>query len=76
LDWISRLPLIPLRLNGGGVDKRDFGVMPVARDECVDPVLGELSARAVRQPRGVTRRQQTVTAGYTTTDDWGTDGKT
>lgn len=69
-----RLTIASTRLNGGGVDKRDFGIMPAARDECVDPVLGPLSTRSAREPRGVSRRQETITSGYTTTDDWGSDG--
>lgn len=28
----------------------------------------------MRQGHGVVRRQETVTSGYVTTDDWGTDG--
>ena len=65
------------RLNGGGIDKRDDLVsMPLPRDECVDPVLGELTRRDTRsEPRGVTRRQETITPGYTTKDDFGDDGR-
>jgi hypothetical protein len=62
-------------LNGGGIDKRDeFAYVPLPRDECVDPTLGYLSRRDSREQHGVTRRQETITPGYITTDDFGDDG--
>jgi hypothetical protein len=64
-------------LNRGGVDKRDvFGAMPIPRDVCVDPMtapLSEIKARGNEQ-LGTSRRQVTETPGFTTTDDFGTDG--
>ncbi|KAM0453973.1 hypothetical protein ACHAO4_004721 [Trichoderma viride] len=48
--------------------------MPVPRDSCTDPSLGYLARREMQQGHGVVRRQETVTSGYVTTDDWGTDG--
>ncbi|KAK5989115.1 Secreted protein [Cladobotryum mycophilum] len=62
------------QLNAGPVSRRDLATMPLPHDECTDPSLGHLSTRDLRKPRGVVRRQQTVTSGYTTSDDWGTDG--
>ena len=66
-------------LNGAPLnDKRDsFGSMPllVEQDSCIDPSIsmaGPISGEL--KTRGVSRRQTTVTAGYTTTDDFGTDG--
>lgn len=48
--------------------------MPIPRDSCTDPSLGYLTRREMRQSHGVVRRQEVVTSGYATTDDWGTDG--
>jgi hypothetical protein len=54
---------------------RKFGAMPnFERDSCVDPTLGAISAVSDLKPRGVTRRQQVVTPGYVTKDDFGTGG--
>lgn len=72
-------------LNAGGVnDKRDrFGAIPVERDICVDPLVGGMPAIKARGGQagrrsaysGVTRRQVVdLVSGYTTTDDFGTDG--
>ncbi|KAJ8105838.1 hypothetical protein ONZ43_g7264 [Nemania bipapillata] len=66
--------------NAGASGKRSLGYMPVERDLCVDPIVEPLSE--VRRDeglfnsvRGVTRRQVVdLVPGYTTTDDWGTDG--
>ncbi|KAF5138624.1 Secreted protein [Metarhizium anisopliae] len=33
-----------------------------------------MSRRDMREPRGIVRRQDAVVPGYTTEDDWGTDG--
>lgn len=65
------------RLNAAGASqKRDLGVMPAAPDLCVDPVFGPLSARDDGGAPAVRRRQVVVdpVPGYTTTDDFGTDG--
>jgi hypothetical protein len=62
------------RLNKGTVAKREFASMPIARDDCVDPLIGALTLRDMHQERGIVRRQETITPGYATTDDWGTDG--
>lgn len=50
--------------------------MAVPQDECTNPTLGYLSRRELRskEPRGPIRRQEVVTPGYVTTDDWGSDG--
>lgn len=50
--------------------------MPIPQDECTNPTLGYLSRREMRESHGVIRRQEVVTSGYTTKDDWGTDGMT
>lgn len=57
-------------------DKRSFGYMPLdVKDSCLDPTIGLLSASTpALKTRGITRRQSVVTPGYTTTDDFGTDG--
>ncbi|KAL7947301.1 Metallo-dependent phosphatase-like protein [Trichoderma barbatum] len=62
------------KLNKGPVSKRDLATMPVPRDSCTDPSLGYLTRREMRQSHGVVRRQEVVTSGYATTDDWGSDG--
>ncbi|KJZ77027.1 hypothetical protein HIM_03348 [Hirsutella minnesotensis 3608] len=62
------------KLNSGPADKRDLVSMPVPRDSCTDPTLGYLSRRDLREGRGVVRRQEPVTPGYVTSDDWGLDG--
>jgi hypothetical protein len=57
------------------VESRNFGAMPLLeRDSCIDPTLGAISPSTDLKPRGVTRRQQVVTPGYVTTDDFGTGG--
>lgn len=48
--------------------------MPLPQDECTNPTTGLLAARDAREPRRTVLRQEVVTPGYTTTDDWGTDG--
>ncbi|EFX00037.1 phosphoprotein phosphatase [Grosmannia clavigera kw1407] len=74
-------------LNNGGVDKRD-GPLALAdtaallgRDSCVDPIAGvtrrdDISGSSSHDHgHGIVRRQVTTeTAGYTTTDDFGSDG--
>lgn len=63
--------------NAGASQKRNLGVMPVERDICVDPPLGQLGVRHEEQhvsPR-ITRRQVIdLVPGYTTSDDFGVDG--
>ncbi|KAG6003127.1 hypothetical protein E4U21_002325 [Claviceps maximensis] len=61
------------QLNKGVVNKRSMS-MRVPDDECTNPTLGYLSRRDLRHSRGVIRRQDTIVPGYTTKDDWGTDG--
>ncbi|OIW33827.1 hypothetical protein CONLIGDRAFT_677571 [Coniochaeta ligniaria NRRL 30616] len=66
-------------LNAGGASKKRFASTPVPRETCADPVvaaLSEIKARGLEnEPRGVSRRQVVdLDAGYTTTDDFGTDG--
>ncbi|KAK9779436.1 putative Calcineurin-like phosphoesterase domain-containing protein [Seiridium cardinale] len=65
--------------NAGANEKRNFGYMPIERDICVDPITAPLTARDVvdhaHLHTAVTRRQVVdLVAGYTTTDDFGTDG--
>jgi hypothetical protein len=63
--------------NAGASEKRSLGYMPVERDFCVDPMVAPLGARDVfdHSHTAITRRQVVdLTAGYTTTDDFGTDG--
>ncbi|PTB36439.1 hypothetical protein M441DRAFT_61918 [Trichoderma asperellum CBS 433.97] len=64
------------RLNKPSLAMRDddLATMPNLRDSCTDPSLGYLTRREMRQNHGVVRRQEAVTSGYVTTDDWGTDG--
>ncbi|ORY69519.1 Metallo-dependent phosphatase-like protein [Pseudomassariella vexata] len=68
--------------NAGASQKRGLGVVPVERDICVDPLTTGFMGLEVRDEDGhvhahseVTRRQVVdLTPGYTTTDDFGTDG--
>jgi hypothetical protein len=66
--------------HAGASGKRDVGYMPVERDICVDPIVEPRSEikrdnRLLGNLRGATRRQVVdLVPGYTTTDDWGTDG--
>ncbi|KAJ3566755.1 hypothetical protein NPX13_g7018 [Xylaria arbuscula] len=66
--------------NAGASQKRSLGYMPIERDICVDPLVeprSEIKRDSALQDslRGITRRQVVdFVAGYTTTDDWGTDG--
>ncbi len=64
------------KLNAGGANKRDqLGSMPMPRDTCVNPILGPVERREESEHSGVTRRQTvTLNPGYTTKDDFGTDG--
>lgn len=44
-------------------------------EACLDPTLSLITGQVGElKPRGITRRQTTVTPGYVTTDDFGTDG--
>ncbi|KAG9245647.1 Metallo-dependent phosphatase-like protein [Calycina marina] len=66
-------------INGAPLnDKRDlFGIMPrtVSPDSCLDPGISMVSSHSQElKTRGIHRRQVVVTPGYTTTDDFGTDG--
>lgn len=63
-----------LRLIQGRVLRRDLETMSVARDDCMDPMLGYMDPSEGVQSHGVVRRQEAVVPGYVTTDDWGTDG--
>lgn len=57
------------------LESRDLGSMPLlSHDSCVDPTLGAIEASSDLKIRGVERRTQIVTPGYTTTDDFGNDG--
>ena len=65
---------------GGAKRKRDEDNLTSrwAMDACVNPDVAPLSSMEVRdstKPRGVTRRQVVETPGYSTTDDFGTDGE-
>jgi hypothetical protein len=57
------------------LESRNFGAMSqLSHDPCIDPTLGAIEAFSDLKTRGVQRRTQVVTPGYTTTDDFGTDG--
>lgn len=61
------------KLNRGLADKRNVEpVLASFNDDCVDPTLGQLGQMGV--DGGVFRRQESVTPGHVTTDDWGEDG--
>ncbi|EGX89262.1 ser/Thr protein phosphatase family [Cordyceps militaris CM01] len=61
------------QLNNGRADKRSTLVsMAVPQDACTNPTAGHLGRR--EQHGGPVRRQEVVTPGYVTKDDWGTDG--
>ncbi|KAI1120547.1 Metallo-dependent phosphatase-like protein [Nemania abortiva] len=66
--------------NAGASGKRSLGYMPTERDLCVDPIVEPMSEvrrdeMLLNSRRGVTRRQVVdLVPGYTTTDDWGSDG--
>lgn len=68
------------QLNSGGADKRSLASMDASslfgRDACVDPEVGlaRRDASTDSTPLGIGRRQVQETQGYTTTDDFGTDG--
>lgn len=52
-----------------------FGSMPLlGHDSCLDPTIGPITPSSDLRTRGIQRRTQVVTPGYTTTDDFGTDG--
>lgn len=59
-------------LSNRGAD--DFDMLIPQMDSCIDPTLGHMSSSADLKPRGVIRRATTLTPGYTTKDDFGTDG--
>lgn len=71
-------------LNSAPPDKRKRSPEPeymstFPRDSCIDPILGKMHAKkdTVNQKAnvGIVRRQtSTLTPGYVTTDDFGTDG--
>lgn len=68
-------------LNGAPLqDKRDlegmiYNANPQVKDTCMDPTISIISGQVGElKTRGITRRQTVVTPGYTTTDDFGTDG--
>jgi hypothetical protein len=66
-------------LNGATLpDKRDserYGYMPQVKDSCLDPTINLITGETGElKSRGITRRKTVVTPGYTTTDDFGTDG--
>ncbi|KAH8895009.1 phosphoprotein phosphatase [Thozetella sp. PMI_491] len=64
------------KLNAGGANKRsELGVMPEPRDTCVNPIIGHVERRGEIETLGATRRQVVdETPGYTTVDDFGSDG--
>jgi len=88
-DAFQYIPSVPYNLaknvlnsiNGAPLnDKRSndmFGSMPlvVERDSCIDPEISILADRSSSlKTRGINRRQTIVAPGYTTSDDFGTDG--
>ncbi|KAI1214510.1 Metallo-dependent phosphatase-like protein [Annulohypoxylon truncatum] len=87
LDHFLYIPEIPYSVastllqslnKAGASQKRSLGVMPIERDICVDPSPVHLSG-IKREEHGehpsITRRQVVdLVPGYTTKDDFGTDG--
>ena len=65
------------QLNAGGANKREtLASVPLPRDTCVNPILGPVERRDESEILGVSRRQAvTLVPGYTTKDDFGTDGR-
>jgi 2',3'-cyclic-nucleotide 2'-phosphodiesterase (5'-nucleotidase family) len=90
VDIFMYVPEVPCSLastvldslnNAGANEKRSLGYMPVLqeRDICVNPTTSPLVSRDmeahVHVNSAITRRQVVdLVAGYTTTDDFGTDG--
>ncbi|KAI2463119.1 Metallo-dependent phosphatase-like protein [Annulohypoxylon bovei var. microspora] len=87
LDHFLYIPEVPYSLastllqslnNAGASQKRSIGVMPVERDICVDPSpvhFSEVRRDEHHEHPSITRRQVVdLTPGYTTKDDFGTDG--
>lgn len=69
------------QLNGGGADKRSIGLAAASEDTifgrsttCVDPTVGLARRDGHDHGMGAVRRQVQETSGYTTSDDFGTDG--
>ncbi|KAI1452001.1 Metallo-dependent phosphatase-like protein [Annulohypoxylon moriforme] len=87
LDHFLYIPEVPYSVastllqslnNAGASQKRSIGVMPIERDICVDPSPLHFSGvkREEHHERpSITRRQVVdLVPGYTTKDDFGTDG--
>lgn len=83
----STLPVFPARRRArfwtgvnkaGASHERNFGVMHVKRDTCVDPIVAfpsDVGARGGGHGPAISRRQVTDLAlGQTTMDDFGSDG--
>lgn len=51
-----------------------WGAMPQLRNSCQDPTLVSISGVIGKRDSGISLRQRIVTPGYTTFDDFGTDG--
>lgn len=73
LSSLSGSPLIDKRDDSAAL--KPLGMMPrsISPDSCQGPVLASVSARSPNQ-NGITRRQTIVMTGYTTMDDFGSDG--
>lgn len=69
--------LLDLLNNAGASQKRNIGTIPVERDICVDPLPTRFGVKRGEHhgaPK-ITRRQVVdLVPGYTTKDDFGTDG--
>ncbi|KAE8453312.1 hypothetical protein EG329_011379 [Mollisiaceae sp. DMI_Dod_QoI] len=71
LNSLNGAPLTPKRDSMGIVDS----YMHQIKDSCLDPTISLISGQTGElKSRGVIRRQTVVTPGYTTSDDFGTDG--
>jgi hypothetical protein len=71
LNSLNGAPLTPKRDEEGMI----YNSNPQVKDTCMDPTISLISGQVGElKPRGITRRQTVVTPGYTTTDDFGTDG--
>jgi hypothetical protein len=73
LSSLNGSPLVDKRQNSA--TSTPLSVMPRSNslDSCQDPILSSIPAR-FDNDNGLIHRQTKVTAGYTTTDDSGTDG--
>ncbi|KAK0107724.1 hypothetical protein ONS96_003523 [Cadophora gregata f. sp. sojae] len=70
LDSLNAQPG-PARRDSSGVT---WGAMPEMRHSCQNPTIALVSGTTEKRNLGISLRQRVVTPGYTTVDDFGTDG--